>query len=221
MDIKPIETCYKGFKFRSRLEARWAVFFDLARIKYEYEIDGYVLNNGEKYLPDFYLPDFKIYVEIKHQPTAQEIKDGIDEAWQNKCREFRSSVNSAILLVYGDPATDIWGKLYAWECDDGGGGEVEEYARFVPIGDDMYSIRKVIVLTMCNRIDELLGISPSCETNSNVINLAMMPDYYPCEAMVWMAGAMHITFDEKSSEHSFDWMRKKARQARFEYGEKG
>ena len=26
--IKPIQTRYKGFNFRSRLEARWAVFFD-------------------------------------------------------------------------------------------------------------------------------------------------------------------------------------------------
>ena len=28
-DIKAIETYYKGYRFRSRLEARWAVFFDL------------------------------------------------------------------------------------------------------------------------------------------------------------------------------------------------
>ena len=39
--IKPIETVYKGDRFRSRLEARWAVFFDAARIKWEYEPEGY------------------------------------------------------------------------------------------------------------------------------------------------------------------------------------
>ena len=27
--IKPIETKYNGYRFRSRLEARWAVFFDM------------------------------------------------------------------------------------------------------------------------------------------------------------------------------------------------
>ncbi len=27
-EIKAIETRYKGYRFRSRLEARWAVFFD-------------------------------------------------------------------------------------------------------------------------------------------------------------------------------------------------
>ena len=32
MEIKPIETHYKGYRFRSRLEARWAVFFDAAKL---------------------------------------------------------------------------------------------------------------------------------------------------------------------------------------------
>lgn len=30
MSIKPIETVYKGYRFRSRLEARWAVFFQVS-----------------------------------------------------------------------------------------------------------------------------------------------------------------------------------------------
>ena len=33
MEVKPIETTYNGYKFRSRLEARWAVFFDSAEIE--------------------------------------------------------------------------------------------------------------------------------------------------------------------------------------------
>ena len=33
MEIKAIETIYNGYKFRSRLEARWAVFFDEAGIE--------------------------------------------------------------------------------------------------------------------------------------------------------------------------------------------
>ena len=69
--IKPIETVYNGYRFRSRLEARWAVFFDAGHIRYEYEPEGFALQNGEKYLPDFYLPDFDTYVEVKpDRPTA-------------------------------------------------------------------------------------------------------------------------------------------------------
>lgn len=63
-DIKPIETIYNGYRFRSRLEARWAVFFDAAGIKYEYEPEGFE-HDGYMYLPDFYLPELGVYAEVK------------------------------------------------------------------------------------------------------------------------------------------------------------
>lgn len=72
--IKPIETYYNGYRFRSRLEARWAVFFDAAGIKYQYEPEGYRYtdfdDNEYFYLPDFYLPDFNIWVEVKGNDKA-------------------------------------------------------------------------------------------------------------------------------------------------------
>lgn len=64
MNIKAIETVYKGYRFRSRLEARWAVFFDALGVPYEYEKEGYDLD-GMWYLPDFWLPEQKCWVEIK------------------------------------------------------------------------------------------------------------------------------------------------------------
>ena len=39
--IKAIETEYYGHRFRSRIEARWAVFFNAIGLKYEYEIEGF------------------------------------------------------------------------------------------------------------------------------------------------------------------------------------
>lgn len=71
--MQVIETQYNGYRFRSRLEARWAVFFDALGWVYRYEPEGYVLDDGEAYLPDFYLPTFDVFVEIKGQPpTARE-----------------------------------------------------------------------------------------------------------------------------------------------------
>ena len=55
MDIKPIETFYHGCRFRSRLEARWAVFFDALGVPWEYEPEGFDLGDGTYYLPDFRL----------------------------------------------------------------------------------------------------------------------------------------------------------------------
>lgn len=72
-EIRPIETEYDGRLFRSRLEARWAVFFREASIRYLYEHEGYVLPDGTRYLPDFYLPDIGLFVEIKPlNPTPHE-----------------------------------------------------------------------------------------------------------------------------------------------------
>ena len=63
MNIKAIETTYNGYRFRSRLEARWAVFFDQLGIRYKYEEYGFEAH-GYKWLPDFYLPDLCAWVEV-------------------------------------------------------------------------------------------------------------------------------------------------------------
>lgn len=63
--IKAIQTQYKGYKFRSRLEARWAVYLDAVNVQWEYEPEGFEFTSGRMYLPDFYLPEFYSYLEIK------------------------------------------------------------------------------------------------------------------------------------------------------------
>lgn len=53
--IQAIPTRYAGCHFRSRLEARWAVFFDALGIRWEYEPEGFMGHREECYLPDFQL----------------------------------------------------------------------------------------------------------------------------------------------------------------------
>lgn len=62
--IHAIETRYRGCRFRSRLEARWAVFFDTLGLQWEYEPEGFHLHCGP-YLPDFFIPEWDAYVEVK------------------------------------------------------------------------------------------------------------------------------------------------------------
>jgi hypothetical protein len=62
-NIKAIPTTYAGVNFRSRLEARWAAFFDLCGWKWEYEpfdLEGWA--------PDFLLksPCCDVLAEVKH-----------------------------------------------------------------------------------------------------------------------------------------------------------
>lgn len=56
MTIAAIETRYAGCLFRSRLEARWAVFLDRLSIAWEYEPEGFETASG------WYLPDFRIRI---------------------------------------------------------------------------------------------------------------------------------------------------------------
>lgn len=64
MRVQAIETTYRGYRFRSRLEARWAVFFDALGVQWQYEPQGFLVG-GTPYLPDFYLPEHGTWVEVK------------------------------------------------------------------------------------------------------------------------------------------------------------
>ncbi|MGX1156187.1 hypothetical protein [Streptomyces albogriseolus] len=64
MAIRAIETRYAGCRFRSRLEARWAVLFDALGIEWNYERQGFETQHGW-YLPDFWLPEAKAWIEVK------------------------------------------------------------------------------------------------------------------------------------------------------------
>lgn len=70
--IAPIETTWRDIRYRSRTEARWAVLLTAAGVPFEYEREGYALPT-DWYLPDFWLPAAKMWLEIKGQePTARE-----------------------------------------------------------------------------------------------------------------------------------------------------
>lgn len=70
--LQAIETRYKGYRFRSRLEARWAVFFDVLGVAWEYEPQGFNLGEAGLYLPDFWLETVQMWAEVKPQPFTEE-----------------------------------------------------------------------------------------------------------------------------------------------------
>jgi len=90
-----IQTNYKGYCFRSRLEARWAVFFDALNIKWEYEKEGFSFGNNISYLPDFWLPELNIWAEIKPESFSEEEK--------LKCRLLAKETKKDVLEVVGLP----------------------------------------------------------------------------------------------------------------------
>lgn len=94
--IVPIQTRYKGYLFRSRLEARWAVFLDELGVKWEYEKEGYELKYLGKYLPDFYIPRYNSFLEIKPAGYPSNVD-------QMKCIELSMLTGKKVVLAAGDP----------------------------------------------------------------------------------------------------------------------
>jgi hypothetical protein len=162
--IQPIETRYNGYRFRSRLEARWAVFFDYVRTRghdkvippYVYEHEGYALPSGW-YLPDFYFPDLHTFAEVKplsalpttHFEFAYSDDEYIDNfgtyaisdsGWGNElvlAVELSRVLAASVIVLYGDPAN-----VFGIDHDDGirGGavcfdqGKVVGQHSFIAIG---------------------------------------------------------------------------------------
>lgn len=104
--MKAIETRYKDRRFRSRTEARWAVFFDSLGIYWKYEEEGFQLRVDPSkpleheqeflyYLPDFWLPDLDLWVEIKGK-EADEVEDA-------KARALAKESGFPVLLLAGSP----------------------------------------------------------------------------------------------------------------------
>ena len=198
-DIKPIETDYKGYKFRSRLEAKWAVFFDKIRIPWQYEPDGYDLGDLGWYLPDFYLPWFKAFIEIK--PDNLDLIS-ITKAKDKLIRLFES-VDCVTMLCIGDPANDKM-SIFCNDVNDSSGGGPNEW--------------EVKFLEGVKIWDE----NGSWETTKHYICIAVGPEvdrergFYTSR---WNCASLLPRSSIISSRSDFHHEKVFARQARFEHGE--
>ena len=191
-DIKPIETIYNGYRFRSRLEARWAVFFDALGVKYEYEPEGFELPSGKRYLPDFRvqchgfrgdcLPDpFDLWIEVKGKMTQEDA---------DKIREFFVCGDGAnkILVV-----SDIPNINTEWDLSD---------------SDVFGSYRSM----------DGAGISPFNYETLDGDYFAAYPAAYHGNFYLWGDDSNYISSDPEERT-LLRIAYNKARQARFEHGE--
>ena len=135
-------TKYNGVEFRSRLEAKWACFFDLAGLKWEYEpvdIEGWT-------------PDFRLTLPCGHSECRLrachvllvEVKpfDRIEEFLEYGCKDFpygamyksgegyrEKQIPADASAWFGnDPSVTYW------EMSHGSGGGVESIRDWV-MGD--------------------------------------------------------------------------------------
>ncbi|MCD7724942.1 MAG: hypothetical protein LUI12_05235 [Clostridiales bacterium] len=119
---KAIQTEYKGYLFRSRLEARWAVFFDACDVSWEYEPEGFELGNGQYYLPDFLLHGVEgraagdLYVEVKGVMTKADAAKIYAFSMPDDSGDIYN-VENPTLVVAGIPDGDTIGDIEFY-CED-------------------------------------------------------------------------------------------------------
>lgn len=201
--LKAIETRYKGYRFRSRTEARWAVAFDAMDIEWEYEKEGYQLPSGW-YLPDFWLPGYKMFAEVKGTGfTEIESKMLIDLC-------VLTEHGAAALIGVPDyvPVTIITNHFW----DEAASGLVADIAQtpFVDIHGD----GRLLALWGCDSVecDSIFSIYEPSTRLEITHRLSRKPKFCNrclAETQWWMV-----------PPDSVDWV-SAARSARFEHGERG
>lgn len=203
-----IETEYNGYIFRSRLEARWAIFFDALGVEYQYEAEGYKGLDNVYYLPDFYLPEEDVHVEVK--PTDEKLR----KDWKKilAAIDWDATSVSKGLLILGDipnPNDVGWGS--------------------VPMFSFLYC-RKGVVSDKAAFFHQWYGRRLFVGSENIVKKLFSLPTYgdfsgdYYCDTEMPPEVSTKCVIATQEKLRSGDNSRlrdayKKARQARFEHGE--
>lgn len=209
--MKAIETHYAGCRFRSRLEARWAVFFDHMDIEWQYEPEGFETPHG-RYLPDFWLPQMEKWIEIKGgAPTKKDLDRAfhVAEAEADKGHRFSMLIGDVPrepVDVMGTGIPAIMTTVYAQPM-----GEFI----FVPMPGTVPDDNPTGEAWIPEQPGELDGpmkqVPASWRDGSPTVDLADVPRAYG----TWMR-APWIPLDRPLAEALTA-----ARSARFEHGENG
>lgn len=94
MTIRAKPTKYCGVQFRSRTEAKYCMLFNMFDVPWTYESKRFHLPSGS-YLPDFYLPSWNTWIEIKGpSPTNGEML---------LCEELKLVTKQNVIICYGWP----------------------------------------------------------------------------------------------------------------------
>ncbi len=136
--MNAIPTNYNGINFRSRLEAKWARFFDLLGWKWDYEpvdFDGYI--------PDFYLHGERgCFVEIKPAMRVEELASLNERSYAamqgtDKRMLYLGAaidISNSDCPYDGDEDHELIGVVVDFlsdKCQDGRFVDLDDYAYFV------------------------------------------------------------------------------------------
>lgn len=183
--IKAIETRFKGHRFRSRLEARWAVVLDHMGVKWQYEPEGYNLGEAGCYLPDFWLPELNTYLEIKPEPPSE-----------NERIKMQTLLNHK--QAFGAWGFDLKSNdsIWHWFPANNNLEQSEEYCWFTDTGpnpwpNNLPRLEKTHILYDIPKDDDEDMVCPICKGNYvHVDNPETLDDDYP--HAIGLRGPVHV-----------------------------
>ena len=129
---------------RSRVEAKWAIYFDAMGFSWEYELEGYELD-GIRYLPDFWLPQISMWAEVKAGPFT--------ETEREKCRLLATLSGHDCLMLDGPPAMKPYWAMLSQKSEESERPEQTDFALSNYKGYPKYEHR--FYCTLCMNDDEL------------------------------------------------------------------
>lgn len=98
-------TTYRGTGFLSELEAGWARTLDHLGIGWEYEQRACKLPSGAGYIPDFWLPSLRTFIEVKGSRPER----------RRKPEELAKEVDRDVIVLIGWPPVKKRNSPYLWE----------------------------------------------------------------------------------------------------------
>lgn len=163
--IKPIETQYKGYRFRSRLEARWAVYFDTLGCAWEYEPQGFDLGAAGFYLPDFWLPTVNMWAEVK--------PERLNDTELMKANALVIASKKHLVHLVGTPSMRAYNtSFYCAGCEGPGPGGM----RVVYSGEHVEYVEALLTAEYLHSEHRWFwapsGGEPSCELAQKAVNAA-------------------------------------------------
>ena len=143
--MQAITPKFCGYRFRSRLEARWAVFFDVLGLNWTYEPEGFSLDSGW-YLPDFWIENWQAWIEIKPRrfTTIELIK----------CRQLAVLSQNKVLLIQGQPWIDET-IVNTYTCDERGIALDANDPLYKRPRNEIWYNSKYEILAWCHTKDQL------------------------------------------------------------------
>lgn len=99
--IRPLPARHRNVQFASLTECRWGCCFSELGLAWQYQPQGYNIGNGRAYLADFWISEWRCYVEVK--------PDGIDlDVPIAVCRALARGSPYRVLLIVGAPGGDTY-----------------------------------------------------------------------------------------------------------------